>query len=296
MNAAAVPTTRTVLSPTILACLFATWFVWGSTYLGIKFALISFPAFFQGASRFLVAGTLLMLWVWLRGSPLPTAREWRNGLIVGGIMLGCNMGGVVYAEQTVASGLVVAFVAVVPALVTIASLPFGVRPSPLELTGIALGIVGVLMLVQGDGISGSSAGVIALTIAAVGFAAGTVLSQHVLPLAPSFAGFATQMLGGGLVLLVLSLMRGEVFHWPPQSIAAAAWVYLVIFGSLIAFTAYMFLLSKVRPALATSNSFVNPAVGVLLGVSLGGEHVTGAEWIAIGVIVLGVTVLVLGRR
>lgn len=211
-------------------------------------------------------------------------------------MLGSNMGGVCYAEQTVASGLVVAFVAVVPALVTIASLPFGVRPTALEITGIALGIAGVLLLAQGDGFSGSSAGVIALVIASVGFAAGVVLSQHVLPLAPSFAGFATQMLGGGLVLLVLSFLSDEVFHWPPQPIAAAAWVYLVIFGSLIAFTAYMVLLSKVRPALATSNSFVNPVVGVLLGVFLGGEYVTGLEWSAIGVIVLGVTVLVLGRR
>jgi drug/metabolite transporter (DMT)-like permease len=166
----------------------------------------------------------------------------------------------------------------------------------MEIAGIALGIVGVLLLAQGDAFTASPAGLIAMTIAAIGFGAGSVLSQHVLLLAPSFAGFASQVLGGGLVLIVLSAVADETFHWPPQPSAAAAWVYLVAFGSLVAFSAYMFLLGKTRPALATSYSFVNPVVGVLLGVTLGGEVVTSHEWLAIGIIILGVTVLILGRR
>jgi len=289
-------TTRARISPLILACLAATWFVWGSTYLAIKFALVSFPPFFQGGTRFLVAGTHLLLWVWWRGQKMPTLVQWRNAAIVGAVMLGGNMGGVTYAEQSVASGLVVAFIAIVPALITISSLPFGIRPSRLEVIGIGLGIVGVMLLVRGEAFTASPAGLIAITIAAVGFSIGSALSQHVFPLAPAFAGFASQMICGGVVLMLLSLLAGESFHWPPQPLAAAAWMYLVVFGSLIAFCAYMVLLSNTSPALASSNSFVNPVIGMLLGVSLGGEKVTSHEWFAVGIIVLGVTMLILGRR
>jgi drug/metabolite transporter (DMT)-like permease len=282
-------------SPVIVACLAATWFVWGSTYLVIKLALVSFPPFFQGGTRFLVAGTLLLLWVWLRRQELPTLVQWRNAVIVGAVMLGGNMGGVVYAEQTVASGLVVTFIAIVPALMTIANLPFGIRPSRLEVLGIGLGIVGVLLLVRGEAFTASPAGLIAITIAALGFSIGSVLSQHVFRLAPAFAGFASQMICAGAVLMLLSLLAGETFHWPPQPLAAAAWMYLVVFGSLIAFCAYMVLLARTRPALASSNSFANPVIGTFLGVSLGGEKVTSQEWLAVGIIVLGVTMLILGR-
>jgi drug/metabolite transporter (DMT)-like permease len=293
---AAPATNPTRLSPLILACLAATWFVWGSTYLGIKLALVSFPPFLQGGTRFLLAGTLLLAWVWWRGQKMPTLIQWRNGSVVGAIMLGGNMGGVTYAEQTVASGLVVAFIAIVPALVTIASVPFGIRLSRLEVLGVGLGIIGVILLVRGDAFMASPPGLIAMTIAALGWSIGSVLSQHVLRLAPSFAGYASQMIGGGVALMVLSLLAEETFRWPPQPLAAVAWGYLVVFGSLIAFCAYMVLLANTRPALATSNSFVNPVIGVLLGVSLGGEAVTRHEWLAVGIIVLGVTVLILGRR
>lgn len=284
------------LSPLIRACLAATWFVWGSTYLAIKFALVSFPPYLQMGTRLLVAGTLLLLWAWWRRRKLPTLVQWRNATIVGALMLAGNQGGVAYAEQSVASGLVVAFIAIVPALITIASLPFGIRPSRLEVIGIGLGIVGVLLLVRGEAFTASPAGLIAMTIAAFGWSIGSVLSQHVLPLACGFAGFASQMICGGVVLMGLSLLAGETFHWPPQPLAVAAWMYLVVFGSLIAFSAFMVLLANTGPALASSNSFVNPVIAMLLGISLGGETVTSHEWLAVGIIVLGVTVLILGRR
>lgn len=283
------------LSPLILACLAATWFIWGSTYLAIKFALVSFPPFFQMGTRFLIGGTFLLLWVWWRRQKMPTLTQWRNAAIVGTLMLAGNVGGVAYAEQTVASGLAVAFIAIVPALITIASLPFGIRPSRLEAIGIGIGIVGVLLLVRGETFAASSSGLVAITIAALGWAIGSVLSQHVFPLAPSFAGFSSAMICGGVVLLVLSFLTGETFHWLPEPLAVGAWMYLVI-CSLIAFSAYMMLLSNTKPALASSNSFVNPVIGMFLGVSLGGEKVTSHEWAAVGIIVLGVTMLILGRR
>jgi drug/metabolite transporter (DMT)-like permease len=121
------------------------------------------------------------------------------------------------------------------------------------------------------------------------------LSQHVLPLARGAAGFSTQLLGGGLALTVASLVARETLHWPPQPLAAAAWLYLVVFGSLIAFTAYMVLLSRTSTTLASSYTFVNPVIGLLLGISLGSEAVSGVEWAAVAIIVAGVTVVVLAR-
>src|SRR5262249_26501390 len=110
------------------------------------------------------------------------------------------------------------------------------------------------------------------------------------------AGFSTQMLGGGLALLVASFLAQETFHWPPQPLATAAWLYLVVFGSLMAFTAYMVLLSSTSTTLASSYTFVNPVIGMLLGISFGNEAVSGIEWGAVAIIVAGVTVVVLARN
>jgi Predicted permease, DMT superfamily len=285
-----------VTLPRIAACLAATWFIWGSTYLAIKLALRSFPPFLQNGTRFLLAGSILLLWARWRGQAMPTLGQWRNALVVGSLMLAANVGGVAYAEQTLASGLVVAFIAIVPALITIASLPFGIRPTRKEVIGIALGFFGVLLLVRGAAFTSSPIGVVAIVTAALGWSTGSVLSQHVLRLAPASAGFASAMLCAGGVLTTLAVLTGETFTWPPQPLATVAWLYLSLFGSVIAYSAYMTLLANTRPALATSNSFVNPVIAMLLGVSIGGEIVTRQEWLAVGVIVLGVTVLVLGRR
>jgi len=280
----------------IVACVAATWVIWGSTYLAIKFALRSFPPFFQMGTRFVVAGALLLLWSLARGRPMPTLIQWRNATIVGTLMLGAGMASAAYAEQTVASGLVVAFVAIMPAIITLANWPFGLRPSRREAIGIAIGMLGVFLLVRGAGFAASPAGLAALAIGATGWASGSVLSQQKFPLAPSATGFASEMLCGGIVLLVLSGLHGERFHWPPEPLALGAWIYLVIFGSLIAFNAYMILLANASAALATSYSFVNPVIAMLLGIALGGEVVTHYEWMSVGVIVIGVTMLVLGRR
>lgn len=282
-------------SPLTLACLAATWFVWGSTYLAIKFSLASFPPFFGMGTRFIAAGALLLAWTWHRHGQIPNLVEWRNGFIVGTLMLAGNVGGAAYAEQSVASGLVVSFTAITPAVLAIASLPFGVRPARLEIVGIVLGIVGVVLMARGAGFSSSPAGLIAMIIAVLTWSIGSVLSQHALPLARGAAGFSTQLLGGGVSLMLLSLLCQESFHWPPTPLASAAWLYLVVFGSLMAFTAYMVLLSTTSTTLASSFTFVNPVIAMLLGISLGGETVSAREWIAVATIVVGVTVVVLAR-
>jgi drug/metabolite transporter (DMT)-like permease len=284
------------ITPLILGCLVATWLIWGSTYLAIKLALAGFPPFFQMGSRFVVAGGALLGWVWLRGRKLPSLREWRNAALIGALMLVGGMGCVAYAEQSVASGLVVVFIAICPVLIALANLPFGIRPAATEVVGIAIALGGVVVLASGAGFNGSPAGLAAVAIATVCWSVGSVLSVHRFGLAAGSSGFASEMLCGGVLLLILSRLRGEGLHWPPPPLAAAAWAYLVVFGSLIAFTAYMTLLAHTRAALAASYTFVNPVIALLLGIGFGGETVTPREWLAAGIVVLGVILLIFGRR
>ena len=284
------------LSPLLLACLAATWFIWGSTYLAIKFALVSFPPFFQMGSRFLVAGLLLIVWLKLRGRALPTLVEWRNAAIVGALMLVTGMGLTAYSEVTVASGLVVAYIAIIPIIITAMNLPFGVKPGRLELVGMVVGLAGVLMLVQGEAFAASPTGLAAITVACLSWSLGSVLSQRRFELAPGAMGFASEMLCGSALLLIVAFAFGERPEWPPQPLAAWSWVYLIVFGSLLAFNAYMVLLSRVSAGLASSYTFVNPVIALALGIWLGGETVTPFEWLAAGVITAGVVLLVLGRQ
>jgi drug/metabolite transporter (DMT)-like permease len=284
------------LSPFLIACLAATWLIWGSTYLAIKFALVSFPPFYQMGSRFLIAGTLLLAWQRLRGRPLPTAREWRNAAIIGTLLLVGGMGMTAYSEQTVASGLVVAYIAIIPMIVTAMNLPFGLRPTRLELVGMLVGFLGVLMLVRGDAFAASPHGLAAITTACLSWSLGSVLSQRRFRLAPGAMGFASEMLCGSVVLLALSAIVGERPAWPPQALATGSWIYLIVFGSLLAFNAYMVLLGNVSAALASSYTFVNPVIALGLGIWLGGELVSPFEWVAAAVITIGVVLLVLGRR
>lgn len=284
-----------LLVPALLAC----YLVWGSTYLAIRLALVSFPPFFQMGTRFLTAGGLLFAWVLWRArrsaGVLPTAREWRNAFVVGALMLGGGMGLTATAEQHVGSGLVAAFIAITPMLVSGWGLLFGQRPRRLEVAGMAVGVAGVLLLVRGASFSASPTGFACLLGATLCWSLGSVLSTTRLPLARGPAGFASEMLCGGAVLMALSLALREQFAMPPQPLALAAWAYLVVFGSLVAFSAYLYLLAHASPALATSYAFVNPVIALALGVSLGGEALSGGEWIACAVILGGVLLIFRGK-
>ena len=281
------------MSRLVIACLAATWLIWGSTYLAIRFALVSFPPYLQMGSRFIAAGLGLALWMRLvRTAPWPDRHQWRNALVVGALMLGGGMGGVAVAEQTVGSGLVVAFIAVVPLLIALINLFWRLVPGRLELAGIGVGLVGVLMLIRGAGFQGSPTGLLAMATACSCWSLGSVLSQRTLPLAPGAMGFASEMLCGGAVLMLLSAATGESFIWPPEPLAAWAWAYLVVFGSLLAFNAYMVLLARASAGLAASYAFVTPVIAMLLGVVFGGETITTGEWVAAGVVLAGVLLLI----
>jgi drug/metabolite transporter (DMT)-like permease len=300
MSELAVAPPRPGASPLIVACVAATWLIWGSTYLAIKFALVSFPPFFQMGTRFLCAGIVLLAWMKWRGAAMPTQRQWFNAVVVGALMLGGGMGGTAYAEQTVGSGLVVVFIAVIPVMMAAASALFLRQyPTRMEAVGVAVGLAGVLLLTQGQGFQASLAGLVAITVACLTWTAGSLMTQRGFPLAPGATGFASEMIGGGAVLMLLAAFNSEygmvAQSWPPEPQAVWAWLYLVVAGSLLAFNAYMVLLARASAALASSYCFVNPVIALLLGVWLAGETVTGFEWLAAGVVLAGVVLLLRGR-
>lgn len=158
----------------------------------------------------------------------------------------------------------------------------------------------MLALTQGHGFQGSPTGLLAIGLACLTWCVGSVLCQKRWPLAPGAVGFASEMICGGAVLMLMSVLAGEgpklLERWPPQPLALAAWCYLVVAGSLLAFNAYMVLLQRTSPALASSYCFVNPVIAMMLGVSVGGEQVSGGEWWSCGVVLLGVVLLLVGRR
>jgi drug/metabolite transporter (DMT)-like permease len=278
------------------SALFATWIVWGSTYLAIRIALPVLPPFLQMGSRFLLAGTLLLLIERIRGARMPSFDEWRSGGIVGALLLVGGAGGTAYAERSIASGLAASFVAFEPALIVLISLAFGKRPTRQEVVGIVLGLAGVALLIRGNGFSGSPAGLLAMTTATVSWSAGSVLATNTLRSAPGAVGAASQMLWGGLILLLLSHLVHEPVRWPVPFEAVAAWLYLVVFGSMVAFTAFAYLLAHVRTSVAMSYTFVNPIIALALGSVFGAEHFTGIELAATAVIAAGVLLLLKDHR
>lgn len=293
------------MPPLILASLLSVWLIWGSTYLAIKWALISFPPFHQMGTRFLVAGTLLAAWMRWRGAAWPDRAQWFSAVVLGALMIGIAYGFTALAEVHVSSGLVVAFIAIGPALQAAFEWPYGARPTRREWMGIGLGLLGVLGLAAGQGFSASPAGLGAVALAIVAWKLGSVWSIHGLPralggrslaLAPGAMGYASQMLAGGALLMLGSWAAGEVPQWPPAPIAVWSWLYLVSFGTLLAFSAFMLLLQHTPTAVSSSYAYVNPVIGLILGVTLGGETLHAGEWIAAAVITGGVVLMLTGRR
>ena len=280
--------------PVVLA-LATVYVVWGSTYFAIRLTLQSLPPFLGGGMRFVVAGTLLFGFLALRGRPMPSARQWRDGAVVGVLLLTMGNGGVVFAEQYVSSSVAAIFIGAGPLAAALWSGLFGFWPQRVQWVGIVIGFGGVVLLAGGAQLAGNPLGLAGLLTAVVCWTLGSVLAQRKLSLAPGAMGFATEMLAGGGVMLVVGLLHGEaprlVAAWPPTATAGLAFVYLVFAGSLAAFSAYMYLLSQVSSTIAISYAYVNPMIAVLLGVWFGGEVLTLKEGIATVVIVGSVILL-----
>ena len=278
----------------ILLALFALYVIWGSTYLGMRIALNSFPPFLMAGIRFIIAGLLLYTFLRVRGTPAPTRAQLLGSTLIGILLLAGGNGGVSFAEQWVSSGLAAVGIAAVPLWAALFIGLMGRWPKRIEWVGLALGFVGVILLNLENGVWANPIGAIALLLAPICWALGSALSSRV-ALPPGLMASATQMLLGGTFLLALGLLSGERIHSLPTMGALWAMLFLIFFGSLIAFSAYGYLLRTVRPALATSYAYVNPAVALGLGVLFAHEHITLIGVLAMVVILAGVGLVSLGR-
>lgn len=286
----------------------ALYIVWGSTYLAIRFAIQTLPPFLMAGTRFLVAGSLLYAWHRARGIPKPTPRQWGGAAVAGGLMLFLGNGGLSWSEQYVPSGLASLIIATVPLWLVLLDWAErrGSRPSMREFLGIAIGLAGVALLIEPRTVTESDpsagalylVGVIVLLLASGAWAAGSLFSRRgVLPRQPLYAT-AMMMMCGGTLLLGFSVLLREPARLSVNSVSlesTLALSYLIVFGSLIAFSAYTWLLRVARPALVGTYAYVNPVVAVLLGWWLADEPVTARTLAGMGVIV-GSVILVRRAR
>ena len=290
-------TTSSAATPTggrIALALAAVYVIWGSTYLAIRFALEGgFPPFLLGGIRFLIAGGLMFAFLRLRGEAAPTRTQWRNLLVMGTLLLAFGNGMVNFAEQTVSSGLAAVAVASAPIWMGLFARARGTHPTRAEWLGIAIGFVGVVWLNAGGAMSGSFKGLGALLVASIAWSFGSIWSRG-RDLPSPFMASAGQMLCGGVVMMAIAVLTGERMSMPTDK-GLAAFAYLVVFGSIIGFSAYIWLLHNVRPTLASSYAYANPAIAVVLGAWLAGERASLAELGAMAVILAGVVMITLGK-
>ena len=279
----------------IALALAAVYLIWGSTYLAIRFALKGgWPPLLMGGLRFLFAGALLYAALRLRGVAAPTPVQWRSMAFMGALLLGLGNGMVCIAEQTVSSGLAAVAVASAPLWMSLFAAMRGEHPRRLEWIGLGIGFVGVLWLNAGSSLTASPVGLVALLVAPLAWSYGSIWSRG-RDLPSPFMASAAQMLCGGAVLLVAGLAFGERFDGWPTTHGTLSVAYLATFGSIIGFTAYIWLLHHVRPTLAGSYAYVNPVIAVVLGALLASERFGAHDIGAMGVVLLGVVAITLAK-
>ena len=271
----------------IIAALFCTYFIWGSTYLAIKFGIESFPPFLMAGVRFTVAGLILFAIMRFLGAPNLTKKQWLAATAIGILLPAIGNGTVTYVQQNVSSSVAALSIATAPIWMAIFSSFWGHHISRQEWLGIAIGLCGIVLLNLGGSLHGDYRSAGLLIFAAASWSLGSVWGKH-LALPTGLMAPASQMFTGGVALLVFSVLQNE--NWPTQ-ITTKSWyamLFLVVLGSLVAYSAYQYLLKNVRPLVASSNTFINPLVAFALGIWLAGETVTSTEYVALGVILIGV--------
>lgn len=277
----------------VLLALLGVYVIWGSTYLAMRFAIQGLPPLLMGGIRYVCAGALILAFLWLRGQALPTARQWRHSALVGGLLLlgGNGMVGLAM-ERGVSSGLSALVVGVTPLFALVFAQLWGQRAHGREWLGILLGLGGLVLLNLGHELRASPAAAALLVLASLSWSFGSIWGKH-LDLPGGFMASGAQMLAGGLAMLLVSQLRGEAPAGMPPALSLWALAYLVLVGAILGFSAYVYLLGTVRPALATSYAYVNPLVAVVLGVWLGGEQVDAMEMAGLAVILGGVVMVYL---
>jgi len=272
--------------------------VWGTTYLAIRIALESVPVALVGGLRFTAAGIILITALRLTGQPLPSPRWWTTIALSGFLLLVIGNGAVVWAEQYVASGLAAVIVAMVPFwnVVVEAIRPGGERPTVRTLSGLAVGFAGIVVLVwpelfTGNGGDGFVAGVIALQLACAGWAVGTSITKRNTPSSPPTATSAVQMLAAGLMFLAIATVTGEWRELAFTVRSASAILYLVVFGSIVAFSAYVYAFRHLPIATVSLYSYVNPLIAVVLGSVLLSEPFSSRTLVASALVFAGIAIV-----
>ena len=270
--------------------LFSLYVIWGSTYLAMRVAMEGFPPFRMAALRFLVAGAVMLVVARLRGEPLPSARQWRNALAIGTLLLAGGNGGVAIAEQTVSSGLAALMVSAMPLWMALFAGLWGRWPATKDWVALVLGFGGIILLNLGSELRGSPGGVGVLMFATAAWAFGSLWSRR-LDLPKGMMAAGAEMFTAGWVLVALSMVRGE--QLPAIIPARAVWAlaYLVVFGSLVAYTAYLYLLARVPVAIASSYAYVNPVVALVLGAALAGERLPPALLVSLPLILTAIALV-----
>lgn len=288
----------------LIAAFAAVYIFWGSTYLAIKYAIETLPPFLMAGARFAVAGSILLIWGWFSADyEKPTRAQWRTSLIVGSLLLLGGNGCVVFAEHYISSSLAALLVATEPFWIVLLSWLWlkKERPNLKVVSGLAIGFVGVWLLINGQGAKGAansdsmqSFGAVVVIIAALSWATGSIYGLRAPVPKSSLLTAGMQMFAGGSVLLLVSGLSGEWTQFNIAEVSKNSWlgpIYLIVFGSLIGFTAYSWLLKNAPPALVATYAYVNPIIAVFLGWLIAGESMTPQMLVGAAVIVGSVALI-----
>lgn len=278
----------------VVPALAAVYLIWGSTYLAMRVAVEALPPFMMASVRFVLVGVVLLAFLKIRGAPWPTRREWALSLPVGVLMFVLGNGTVAMAEQHISSGIAAVVCGTMPLCAAAMGPLFGERATSREWIGLVLGFAGVAVLGFGKELRAEPLYAALLCVAPLAWAAGSMLARR-LPLPKGLMSASTQMITGGLAMAVVSAAVGEQAPAEIPLRAGLAWIYLCVFGSLVAYSAYTYLLRATRPAVATSYSYVNPAIAVFMGAVMGGESI-GPEVIVAVLLIVGATAMVVVGR
>ena len=279
----------------------ALYIIWGSTYLGIFFAIQSIPPFLMAGTRFFLAGLIMFAIAWLQGPLKSTWRDWRTSLVVGACLLLCGNGGVTISEKFIETGLASLIVATVPIYMTLLGWLDGVtkRPSGVVWIGLAGGFAGVAVLLgpelQVSGGGRSAIGISILLVTSLIWSAGSLYSGAVKHVAAPLFASAQQMFCGGLLLMLVGLFSGELKAFHPEKITTlsiGAFAYLVLIGAIVGYTAYFWLLRNCDPSKVATYAYVNPIVAVLLGAVFAHE-VVSARTLFAAILIIGSVALII---
>jgi len=271
----------------IIILMFVLYVVWGSVFLANRFSLESFPPFMLNAVRFLSAGIFLYVLLRVKGEEGLDLRGWLESFVVGAMLFIGGAGLLCVGQQWVASGLSATLLATTPLWTVLFAGIWEKMPTTTEWAGLGIGIAGVALLNLDRGISGNPLGAGIILVASIIWSLGSVLNNRFQGLGKPIAS-ATEMIAGGLLLLILSLLVGERISWPLTARATMGMFHLVVFSSIIGFTLYRFMLRTVRPALATSYTLVNTITATVLGALFAGESVSLVSIAAMAVVLTGV--------